>query len=141
MSFCLNEVNLIGYFGSDPEAHAEDGDFATVSLATNKNWTDKKTGEAQTHTTWIPLLLNAHVAKFALDYLGKGSKVFVKGELRENKWKDENGQNHSRLQVKVISIIPCGEPESEGKPEEQEVKSEKPKYSSKGNFYKKKFRR
>ena len=148
MSKCLNDSTLIGYLGADPEPKSETGDFATVSLALNESRKDES-GKEHTRTDWVPLLLNNRHAKFALQYLAKGSWVLVKGKLRVSNWQDEAGNHHSKLQFQVLHLQALDKVDIETENEETEECHAKPlKFEAKaktqypakkGNFYKKSF--
>ena len=90
----LNEVNLIGNLGRDPEIrHTQSGKpIANMTVATTEYWKDKNTGERQDKTEWHRVVIfNEHLAKYAESYLKKGSKVYVKGKLQTRKWQDQSG--------------------------------------------------
>jgi len=90
----LNEVNLIGNLGRDPEIrHTQSGKpIANMTIATSESWKDRNTGEKQVRTEWHRVVIfNEHLAKFAENYLRKGNKVYVKGKLQTRKWTDQQG--------------------------------------------------
>ncbi len=90
----LNKVTLIGNLGRDPEIRSQNnGDTVTnLALATNDRWTYRETGEKKERTEWHRVVIfNQHIAKVASDYLKKGSKVYLEGELRTRKWTDDKG--------------------------------------------------
>lgn len=148
MSKCLNDSTLIGYLGADPEPKSEAGDFATVSLALNESRKDES-GKEHTRTDWVPLLLNNRHAKFALQYLAKGSWVLVKGKLRGSNWQDEAGNHHAKLQFQVLHLQALDKAEIEAEPEAREenypksvkfkAKAKTQYPAKKDNFYKKSF--
>lgn len=98
----LNQLNLIGSLGQDPETRFfTSGDRqTTVSLATSKRWKDKQTGERKEKTTWHNLVFNRGLAKVAAEYLKKGSKIYVSGEIDNQSW-EKDGQKHYKTVVLV----------------------------------------
>lgn len=83
-----NSVTLIGHLGDAPQVHStQDGrEFVTFSLATNRTWKDKNTGEKQTRTEWHNCVQYGARAQVVKNYLKKGSEVAVSGELRYNSY-------------------------------------------------------
>ncbi|WP_254472923.1 single-stranded DNA-binding protein [Bartonella sp. B1098] len=90
----LNKVILIGYLGADPESKTMNSGAEVVNfrLATSESYTDKNTNQKVEKTEWHSVVVfNPHLAKIALQYLHKGSKVYVEGKLQTRKWQDKNG--------------------------------------------------
>ena len=89
----LNSVSIIGRLGADPEVYNTAGGQAIVSIsvATTDKWTDKTTGQKQERTEWHRVKLFGRLAEIARDYLKKGGKVYVGGELRTDKYTDKTG--------------------------------------------------
>ncbi|UNF39120.1 single-stranded DNA-binding protein [Bartonella krasnovii] len=89
----LNKVILIGYLGADPESKTMNSGAEIVNfrLATSESYTDKNTNQKIGKTEWHSVVVfNPHLAKIALQYLHKGSKVYVEGKLQTRKWQDKN---------------------------------------------------
>jgi single-strand DNA-binding protein len=87
----VNKVILVGNLGKDPEVRrTQSGEpIVNFSVATSENWRDKNTGERKEKTEWHRVVIfNEHLAKIAEQYLRKGSKVFVEGQLATRKWTD-----------------------------------------------------
>lgn len=97
----LNEVNLIGNLGRDPEIRNTQtgGKVANLSLATTEKWKDKSTGERREKTEWHRVVIFGPVAEVAEKYLRKGSKVYVKGKLQTRKWTDQSGNDRYTTEV------------------------------------------
>ncbi|HEC8325212.1 TPA: single-stranded DNA-binding protein [Providencia rettgeri] len=99
----LNEVNIIGHLGNDPEIRYQpSGDaIATMSIGCSERWRDKKTGEQKEKTEWIRVVVFGKLAENVGEYLKKGSLVFVKGKFITRKWQDQSGQDRYSTEVIV----------------------------------------
>src|SRR5207253_1262963 len=89
---------LVGNVGKDPEIkRLQSGDaIALFSLATSKSWRDKTTGERKERTTWHRVVIYAEgLVKVAEQYVKKGSKLYVEGELLSRDWTDDAGQKRT----------------------------------------------
>lgn len=98
----LNKVALIGNLGRDPEIRStQAGDeVATLSLATSETWRDKATGERKERTEWHRVVIfNEGLVKVAKQYLHKGSKLYVEGQLHTRKWTDRDGVERYSTEV------------------------------------------
>ena len=90
----LNSVMLIGNLGADPEIRrTQDGRaIANLRVATSESWRDKNSGERKEKTEWHRVVIFSEgLAKVAEQYLRKGSKVFLQGQLQTRKWTDQSG--------------------------------------------------
>lgn len=102
MSGSVNKVILIGNLGKDPESRTtQDGKVITnLSVATTESWKDKNTGEQRQRTEWHRVsIFNEPLAKVARDYLKKGSKVYLEGQLQTRKWTDQSGAEKQSTEV------------------------------------------
>lgn len=99
----VNKVFLVGHLGDAPQPHAfpDGGMLSTVSLATNEHWRDKQTGERVERTDWHRLVFHARLAEVAAQYLRRGSKIFIEGQLRTRKWQAEDGADRYVTEVHV----------------------------------------
>jgi len=79
----LNKTMLIGNLGSTPElTYTGAGKpVINISMATSRSWKDKQTGEKKEHTEWHRLVFFGRLAEVTAEYLQKGSKLYVEGEL------------------------------------------------------------
>ena len=94
MAGSVNKVILIGNLGADPEVrHTQDGrPVVNLSLATSESWRDKGSGERRERTEWHrEVIFNENICKVAEQYLKKGSKVYVEGQLQTRKYTDQQG--------------------------------------------------
>lgn len=96
----VNKVILVGNLGRDPETrHMPSGGAVTnVSLATSKQWRDRDSGEQKERTEWHRVVFFNRLAEIAGEYLKKGSKVYIEGELRTREWERE-GQKHYTTEI------------------------------------------
>lgn len=103
MSGSLNQVQLIGNLGNDPEIlHMPSGSaVANLSIATTEKWRDKATGEPKEQTEWHRVVIFGKLAEVAGEYLRKGSKVFIEGGLRTRKWTDQQGVERYTTEINV----------------------------------------
>ena len=94
MAGSVNKVILIGNLGADPEIkRTQDGrPIANLRIATRETWRDKNTGERKEKTEWHRVVIfNEGLCKVAEQYLKKGAKVYIEGELQTRKWTDQSG--------------------------------------------------
>ena len=102
MAGSVNKVILIGNLGANPEIrHTQDGrPIANLRIATSESWRDKTTGEREERTDWHRVVIfNENLCKVAEQYLKKGSKVFIEGQLQTRKWQDQSGQDRYSTEV------------------------------------------
>ena len=102
MAGSLNKVLLIGNLGSDPEVRSmTSGDeVASFSIATSESWKDKATGERKDRTQWHKVVIfNSALVNVARNYLRKGSKVYIEGQLETRKWADKEGRDQYTTEV------------------------------------------
>lgn len=102
MAGSLNKVILIGNLGRDPEVRRMgSGDpVVNLSVATSESWRDKTTGERKERTEWHRVVIfNEQLAKVAEQYLRKGAKVYVEGQLQTRKYTDQSGQEKYTTEV------------------------------------------
>jgi len=94
MAGSVNKVILVGNLGKDPEIRrTQDGrPIANLSVATSETWRDKGTGERKEKTEWHRVVIfNEGLCKVAEQYLKKGAKVYIEGQLQTRKWTDQSG--------------------------------------------------
>jgi single-strand DNA-binding protein len=102
MAGSLNKVTLIGNLGRDPEIRTmQDGrEIANITIATTESWKDKNSGERKDKTEWHRVVIFSEgLARVAKNYLRKGSKVYVEGQLQTRKWTDQQGQEKYSTEV------------------------------------------
>ncbi len=135
MAGSLNKVTLIGNLGADPEVRTMGNGkkVATFSLATTENWTDKTTNERKENTEWHRVVIfNEVLLRVVEDYVKKGSKLYLEGNLQTRKWQDQSGQDKYTTEIVVqnfrgtlilldsrsdsVTAIPSNTPDSIGQP-------------------------
>ncbi len=102
MAGSVNKVILVGNLGRDPETrHTQDGrPICNMSVATSESWKDRQTGERRERTEWHRVVIfDERVAEVAQNYLRKGSKVYLEGQLQTRKWTDQSGQERYTTEV------------------------------------------
>ncbi|MFN3224777.1 MAG: single-stranded DNA-binding protein [Hyphomicrobiales bacterium] len=102
MAGSVNKVILVGNLGADPEVRTmQSGDkLVNLSVATSETWRDRQSGERREKTEWHRVVIfNENLAKVAEQYLRKGSKVYLEGQLQTRKWQDQNGQDRYSTEV------------------------------------------
>lgn len=95
MAGSVNKVILVGNLGADPEVRDLNGGgkVATFRVATSESWRDKTSGERKEKTDWHTVVVFAEpLVKLTEQYLKKGMKVYVEGQLGTRKWEDQSGQ-------------------------------------------------
>src|SRR5215204_3373399 len=104
MAGSVNKVILVGNLGKDPEVRrmGSGEPVVNLSLATSESWKDKATGERKEKTEWHRVVIfNEKLARVAEQYLKKGSKVYVEGQLQTRKWTDQSGQEKYSTEVVI----------------------------------------
>ena len=102
MAGSVNKVILVGNLGRDPEVrHTQAGDpIVHLSVATSESWRDRQSGERQERTEWHRVVLfNENLGKIAQQYLRKGSKVYLEGQIQTRKWTDQSGQERYSTEI------------------------------------------
>ena len=102
MAGSVNKVILVGNLGADPEIRRmQDGrPVANLRIATSETWRDKATGERKEKTEWHRVVIfNEGLCKIAEQYLKKGAKVYIEGQLQTRKWTDQSGQEKYSTEV------------------------------------------
>jgi single-strand DNA-binding protein len=102
MAGSVNKVILVGNLGADPEIRrTQDGrPIANLSIATSESWRDKNSGERREKTEWHRVVVfNEGLCKIVEQYLKKGSKIYVEGQLQTRSWEDQSGQKKYSTEV------------------------------------------
>ena len=102
MAGSVNKVILVGNLGADPEVrHTQDGrPIVNLRLATSESWRDRNSGERREKTEWHRVVIFSEgLAKVAEQYLKKGSKVYIEGQLKTRKGQAQSGQDRYSTEV------------------------------------------
>ncbi len=102
MAGSVNKVILIGNLGADPEIRqTQDGrPIANLRIATSESWKDRNTGERKERTEWHRVVIFSEgLARIAEQYLKKGSKVYIEGQLQTRKWQDRDGNDRYTTEI------------------------------------------
>lgn len=97
----VNRVILVGNVGKDPEIRStNDGrEIANLTIATSGSWRDKSSGEKREKTEWHRVVAFGNVVNVIKNYVKKGSKLYIEGQLQTNKWTDNNGQDRYSTEI------------------------------------------
>ncbi|MCK0166997.1 single-stranded DNA-binding protein [Jannaschia sp. S6380] len=102
MAGSVNKVILIGNLGRDPEVRTfgNGGKVCNLRIATSESWRDKNSGERKEKTEWHSVaIFNEGLVRIAEQYLKKGSKVYLEGQLQTRKWQDQSGADRYSTEV------------------------------------------
>ena len=102
MAGSVNKVILVGNLGRDPEVRSfqNGGKVCNLRIATSETWRDRNSGERRERTEWHSVaIFSEPLAKVAEQYLRKGSKVYIEGQLETRKWQDQSGQDRYSTEV------------------------------------------
>ncbi|THK38449.1 single-stranded DNA-binding protein [Ensifer sp. MPMI2T] len=102
MAGSVNKVILIGNVGADPEIRrTQDGrPIANLRIATSETWRDRNSGERREKTEWHNVVVfNEGLCKVVEQYVKKGAKLYVEGQLQTRKWQDQNGNDRYTTEV------------------------------------------
>ena len=102
MAGSVNKVILIGNLGRDPEVRTfqNGGKVCNLRIATSETWRDKQSGERRERTEWHSVaIFSEPLIRVAEQYLHKGSKIYVEGQLETRKWQDQSGQDRYSTEV------------------------------------------
>ena len=102
MAGSVNKVILVGNLGADPEIkRTQDGrPIANLRIATSESWRDKNTGERKEKTEWHRVVIFSEgLCRIAEQYLKKGAKVYIEGQLQTRKWTDQSGAERYSTEV------------------------------------------
>jgi single-strand DNA-binding protein len=102
MAGSVNKVILIGNLGADPEVRdfPSGGKVCNLRIATSETWRDRTSGERRERTEWHRVAIYAEpLVRVAEQYLRKGSKIYLEGQLETRKWQDQSGQDRFTTEI------------------------------------------
>jgi single-strand DNA-binding protein len=97
----VNKVILVGNLGADPESRSfsNGGEVVNLRVATSETWKDRD-GNRQEKSEWHSVaIFNEGLCKVAKNYLRKGSKVYLEGQLQTRKWQDQSGNDKYTTEI------------------------------------------
>jgi single-strand DNA-binding protein len=107
----INKVILVGTLGQDP-INNNNGmyNITKLSLATNRRWIDKNTGEKREETEWHRVTMFGRTAEVAMQYLKKGDAVYIEGRLKTSKYNQDGVDKYStEVIAENMQMLPKGE--------------------------------
>ncbi len=102
MAGSVNKVILVGNLGRDPEVKSmqNGGELVNLSIATSEQWRDRNSNEKKVKTEWHRVVIfNENLVRVAKDFLQKGKKVYIEGQLQTRKWQDQTGNDRYSTEV------------------------------------------
>lgn len=127
MSGSVNKVILIGNLCQDPEIRSfqNGGKIASFRIATSETWKDKNSGERKERTEWHTVAIYSEpLVRVAEQFLKKGSKIYVEGQLETRKWQDQQGNDRYSTEVALrpfrSELTMLDGPKGDGAPRQQE---------------------
>lgn len=99
----VNKVLLLGFVGNQPEIRSTSTGImiASFNLATSESWKDKQTGEVKQNTEWHNISVFGNAVKIVESYVKKGSKLYIEGKIKTDKYKDKNGKDAYSTKIVV----------------------------------------
>ena len=143
MAGSVNKVILIGNLGRDPEVRSfpNGGKVCNLTIATSERWKDKQSGERKERTEWHRVaIFSEGLVRIAEQYLKKGSKVYIEGQLETRKWQDKDGADRYSTEIALRSFgstltMLDGRSEGGGQSDySSDGQSSEPAPTSSGNF-------
>lgn len=107
MAYSLNHVVLLGHVGSDPDIRqfSDGGLIATLSLATTISYKEKDSEEWKDIVDWHTIKAYGSNAKTIENYVRKGHKLEIVGQLKNNNYTDDKDVKHYGYFVRVEKLI------------------------------------
>lgn len=136
MAGSINKVILVGNLGADPEIRAtQDGrEIANLRIATSEQWKDRNSGERREKTEWHRVVIFGEgLVNVAKNYLRKGSKVYIEGQLQTRKWTNKDGQDQYSTEV-VLQGFNANLTMLDGKPGGERSFGNDEGYSQQGSY-------
>lgn len=102
----VNKVIIVGNVGQPPEVKTfkNGGSITNVSVATSEYWKDKTTGQNMDRTEWHKLVFTGKLSELSVNYIKKGSKIYIEGSLKTRSWKDDKGESRNVTEIIVNSF-------------------------------------
>ena len=123
MSKGINQVTIIGNLGREPESF---NGGCRLAVATDESYKDKNTGQVVPKTEWHSVTVFGKLSEICMQYLAKGSKVYLQGRLQTDKYQKE-GVDH--YQTKIIAnqmLMLDSKGEGQARPNQQAAPQQAP---------------
>jgi single-strand DNA-binding protein len=119
----INRMTLMGNVGHEPSVHTFDTDKSVVRLSIATSESYEVEGEKVTQTEWHTVVFFNGLANIVKEYVTKGSKMYIEGKLKTNKWVDKEGNERVGTEIiasemQIVSARKEHEPKAE--PEEKQ---------------------
>lgn len=105
----VNKALILGTLGKDPESRITSGgtQVANFSVAVNESYKDKKTGEKKESTEWLSIVCFGRTAEIAIEYLKKGSKIYIEGRIKTEKYQDKQGVDRytTKIYCNILQML------------------------------------
>ena len=108
MAGSVNKVILVGNLGQDPEIRTfqNGGKIANLRIATSETWRDRQSGERRERTEWHTVVIHSEpLVRVAEQYLKKGMKIYVEGQLETRKWQDREGHDRTSTEIAPWTLV------------------------------------
>lgn len=126
MSRGLNKAMIIGNVGHVEVRYGNSGDgIANLSIATTESWKDRQTGERKDRVEWHRVVMYGKLAEIVSKYVKKGSKLYVEGSIRTNKWTDNQGQDRYTTEI-IGREMQMLDSRGDAMPQESELEAQRP---------------
>jgi single-strand DNA-binding protein len=134
----VNKVILVGNCGKNPEAKSfpSGGKIVEFSVATSERWTDKQSGEKKEKTEWHRVVVrNEALCRVVENYVRKGSKLYIEGQLQTREWQDKDGNKRYQVEIIVgpfkgeITLLDTKQDDERAKPEQRQERTQEARRS------------
>ncbi len=107
MARSINKAILIGRLGRDPEVKytASGTAFCRFSLATDDVWKDRTSGETREKTEWHRIVAWERLAEICGQYLAKGQRVYIEGQMQSREWEDAEGNKRTSFEIRAREMM------------------------------------
>lgn len=97
----VNKCIIIGNVCKDVETRflPNGGAVSNLTVATNEKWKDKQTGEQKEKSEFHRVVMFGKLAEIAGEYVKKGSKLYIEGQLQTRKWQNQQGQDQYTTEI------------------------------------------
>ena len=132
----VNKVILVGNLGNDPETRylPSGGAVTNITVATSESWKDKTSGQQQERTEWHKVCFFGKMAEISGEYLRKGSKVYIEGQLRTRKWQAKDGTDRYSTEIiaSQMQMLDSKQGDQPARPQAQPAKQQAPQQKPSG---------